>query len=211
LNQIALSIFKLLVMKNSVFTLVTLLFLFHTTVVGQKIKFGDKAPDFSVVSATGDTLQLENLKGKKVFLAFFRYASCPVCNFRMNEIIQSYDVLQAKGYVFIAVFESNNETLQGYLKETEVPFALVGDPSLVLYKKYGVEKSFWRMVGSMFNKKTKSNLKEGKVLVKGKNLKRDGNMSRIPADFIIDENGMISIAYYGKNIGDHLPLEQILE
>jgi peroxiredoxin len=129
----------------------------------------------------------------------------------MNEIIQNYDALQAKGYVFIAVFESNNETLQSYLKETEVPFPLVGDPALLLYKKYGVEKSFWRMVGSMFNKKTKSNLKEGKVLVKGRNLKRDGNMSRIPADFIIDENGIITIAYYGKNIGDHLPLEQILD
>ena len=198
-------------MKNNVFIVVTFLFLFHTTVVAQKLKVADKAPDFTVVSATGDTLRLENLKGKKVLLAFFRYASCPVCNFRMNEIIQNYDALQAKGYVFIAVFESNNETLKGYLKETEVPFPVVGDPTLLLYKKYGVEKSFWRMVGSMFNKKTKSNLKDGKLLVKGKNLKRDGNMSRIPADFIIDENGMISIAYYGKNIGDHLPLEQILD
>ncbi len=177
----------------------------------QKIKEGQVAPTFLVVDSKGDTLTIEKYKGKKVFLAFFRYASCPVCNFRMNEIIQNYDALQAKGYEFIAVFESNNETLQGYLKETEVPFPVVGDPTLVLYKKYGVEKSFWRMVGSMFNKKTKSNLKEGKVLVKGKNLKRDGNMSRIPADFIIDENGIISIAYYGKNIGDHLPLEQILD
>lgn len=197
-------------MKNILCSLAAFLFLFQTTVLGQKLKVADKAPDFSLVSATGDTLRLENFKGKKVFLAFFRYASCPVCNFRMNEIIQNYEALQGKGYVFTAVFESSNETLQGYLKETEVPFAVVGDPTLLLYKKYGVEKSFWRMVGSMFNKKTKSNLKEGKVLVNGKNLKRDGNMSRIPADFIIDENGMISIAYYGKNIGDHLPLEVIL-
>jgi len=52
--------------------------------------------------------------------------------------------------------------------------------------------------------------KEGKVLVKGKNLNRDGNMNRIPADFLIDENGKIAIAYYGKNISDHLPLETIL-
>lgn len=177
----------------------------------QKIKEGQVAPTFVVVDSKGDTINLEKHKGKKVFLAFFRYASCPVCNFRMNEIIQNYEAIQAKGYEFIAVFESNNQTLQQYLTETQVPFPIVGDPELNLYKKYGVQKSFWRMVGSMFNKKTRSNLKEGKVLVKGKNLKRDGQMSRIPADFLIDENGIVTKAYYGTNIGDHLPLEIILE
>lgn len=187
---------------------VTLSFFFLGT--AQQLKKGNNAPSFTVVDAKGETIQLENYRGKKVFLAFFRYASCPVCNFRMNEIIQNYEAIQAKGYVFIAVFESNNQTLQDYLKETEVPFSIVGDPELELYKKYGVQRSFWRMVGSMFNKKTKHDLKEGKVLVKGKNLKRDGNMSRIPADFILDENGKVTIAYYGKNISDHLPLETIL-
>lgn len=191
-------------------------FLFFITIsffslgTAQQLKKGDEAPTFTIVDAKGETIQLENYQGKKVFLAFFRYASCPVCNFRMNEIIQNYEAIQLKGYEFIAVFESSNQTLQDYLKETEVPFPIIGDPDLVLYKKYGVQKSFWRMVGSMFNKKTRSNLKEGKVLVKGKNLKRDGNMSRIPADFLIDENGVVTKAYYGTNIGDHLPLEVIL-
>lgn len=177
----------------------------------QQIKEGQVAPTFVVVDSKGDTINIEKYNRKKVFLAFFRYASCPVCNFRMNEIIQNYDAIQAKGYEFIAVFESNSTTLQQYLTETQVPFPIVGDPDLVLYKKYGVQKSFGRMVGSLFNKKTRSNLKEGKVLVKGKNLKRDGQMSRIPADFLIDENGIVTKAYYGTNIVDHLPLEIILD
>lgn len=192
------------------FILVTTCMLYSFFGFSQKIKEGQDAPAFVVVDSKGDTINLEKYKGKKVFLAFFRYASCPVCNFRMNEIIQNYDSIKAKGYEFIAVFESNNQTLQQYLTETQVPFPIVGDSELTLYKKYGVQKSFWRMVGSMFNKKTRSNLKEGKVLVKGKNLKRDGNMSRIPADFLIDENGVVTKAYYGTNIGDHLPLEVIL-
>jgi len=192
------------------FILVTTCIVHSFSAFSQKIKEGQIAPAFLVVDSKGDTINIEKLKGKKVFLAFFRYASCPVCNFRMNEIIQNYEAIQSKGYEFIAVFESNNQTLQQYLTETQVPFPIVGDPDLVLYKKYGVQKSFWRMVGSMFNKKTRSNLKEGKVLVKGKNLKRDGQMSRIPADFLIDENGVVTKAYYGTNIGDHLPLEIIL-
>lgn len=180
------------------------------SVFSQKIKEKDSAPIFQVVDSKGDTINIENYKGKKVFLTFFRYASCPVCNFRMNEIIQNYEAIQLKGYEFIAVFESTNETLQQYLIENQVPFPIIGDPDLILYKKYGVQKSFWRMVGSMFDKKTRTNLKEGKVLIKGKNLKRDGQMSRIPADFLIDENGVVTKAYYGTTIGDHLPLEIIL-
>lgn len=190
--------------------LVTTFILNSFSCFSQKIKEGQVAPTFVVVDSKGDTINIEKYKGKKVFLAFFRYASCPVCNFRMNEIIQNHDSIKAKGYEFIAVFESNNQTLQEYLTETQVPFPVVGDPDLILYKKYGVQKSFWRMVGSMFNKKTRSNLKEGKVLVKGKNLKRDGQMSRIPADFLIDENGIVIKAYYGTTIADHLPLETIL-
>jgi peroxiredoxin len=191
-----------------------LIFIFFVNSFGmnsQQLKVNENAPTFTITDSKGDSINLENYKGKKVFLAFFRYASCPVCNFRMHEIIENYEALKAKGYVFIAVFESNNETLQEYLKDNEVPFPIIGDPELVLYKKYGVKKSFWQMVGSVFNKETRSHLKQGKVYVKGKKIKRDGNMSRIPADFIIDENGKISIAYYGKNIGDHLPLEPILK
>jgi thioredoxin-dependent peroxiredoxin len=190
--------------------LIFVLFVNSFLMNSQQLEANQIAPLFTTKDSKGDSINIENYKGKKVFLAFFRYASCPVCNFRMNEIIQNYEALQSKGYVFIAVFESNNETLQEYLKDSEVPFPIIGDPELVLYKKYGVKKSFWQMIGSVFNKETKSHLKQGKVFVKGKKIKRDGTMSRIPADFIIDENGIISIAYYGKNIGDHLPLEQIL-
>lgn len=39
--------------------------------------------------------------------------------------------------------------------------------------------------------------------------KREGELARIPADFFVDEFGIIRKAYYGKNIGDHLPFEDI--
>lgn len=31
----------------------------------------------------------------------------------------------------------------------------------------------------------------------------------MPADFLINEKGYIVTAYYGKDAGDHIPLEQI--
>ncbi len=177
----------------------------------QRIKVNDKAPTFTAIDVNGTKIDLEKYKGKKVFLAFFRYASCPVCNFRMHDILENYDQIKARGYEIIAVYESTNETLNEFLKDENVPFPIIGDSELVLYKKYRVEKSFWRTIGSVFDKKVTSNKTKGKELFKGKKLKKDGNLTRIPADFILDENGIITTAYYGSDIGDHLPLDQIIK
>lgn len=177
----------------------------------QRIKVNDKAPTFTAIDVSGTKIDLEKYKDKKVFLAFFRYASCPVCNFRMHDILENYDQIKASGYEIIAVYESTNETLNEFLKDENVPFPIIGDSELVLYKKYRVEKSFWRTIGSVFDKKVTSNKSKGKELFKGKKLKKDGNLTRIPADFLIDENGIITTAYYGTDIGDHLPLDQIIK
>lgn len=37
----------------------------------------------------------------------------------------------------------------------------------------------------------------------------EGGIHRIPADFIINPHGVIAKAYYGDDIGDHLPLERV--
>ena len=37
----------------------------------------------------------------------------------------------------------------------------------------------------------------------------EGEINRIPVDFIIDTENKILHAYYGTHIGDHLPLDEI--
>ena len=36
-----------------------------------------------------------------------------------------------------------------------------------------------------------------------------GNMLTMPADFLVDEAGIIQLAHYGKDEGDHIPIEQV--
>ncbi|MBD1430009.1 thioredoxin domain-containing protein [Sphingobacterium litopenaei] len=52
-------------------------------------------------------------------------------------------------------------------------------------------------------------MKKGNKLFQRK-IKRDGSLTRLPADFIIDENGKIKAVHYGTNIEDHLPITEIL-
>jgi thioredoxin-dependent peroxiredoxin len=192
-------------------TLTIAITLLTLTTMAQKLKNKDKAPEIGVISVQGDTIKLENLKGKTVLLTFFRFAGCPVCNFRMHELMENYNQLKAKNIEVIAIFESGNETLKSYLNDSPVPFAVIGDPNLELYKKYRTDKSIFKMMSTMFKKKPKSEMKQGEALFNGKKYKQDGSMIRIPADFIIDENGIIKIAHYGKYIGDHIALETLID
>jgi thioredoxin-dependent peroxiredoxin len=197
-------------MQKSI-TLTVVITLLTLTTMAQKLKEKDKAPDFRMISAQEDTINLENLKGKTVLLAFFRFAGCPVCNFRMHELMENYESLKAKNIEVIAVFESGNETLKTYLSDNPIPFPVISDSALALYKKYSTDKSLFKVMRTMFKKKPKSEMKKGETLFKGKKYKQDGSMTRIPADFIIDEKGIIKIAHYGKFIGDHIPLETLIE
>ena len=183
--------------------------LFQNTAICQQLKVGDKAPYFEAIDTNGDTINTDQYKGQKILIAFFRYAGCPVCNFRVHELIENYDSIHSKGYKIIAIYESNNNTLRDYLTETPVPFPVIGDPKLNLYRKYGVEKSFWKMLGSAFKKQPKTAMKKGRKLF-AKKYKRDGKLTRLPADFIVDENGNLKKIHYGNNIGDHLPISEIL-
>jgi hypothetical protein len=36
-----------------------------------------------------------------------------------------------------------------------------------------------------------------------------GNLTTMPAEFLVDETGAIHTAHYGKDPGDHLPFEQV--
>jgi hypothetical protein len=36
-----------------------------------------------------------------------------------------------------------------------------------------------------------------------------GSLTTMPADFLIDESGIIQTAHYGKDEGDHLPFEEV--
>jgi hypothetical protein len=36
-----------------------------------------------------------------------------------------------------------------------------------------------------------------------------GSLTTMPADFLVDKEGVIQVAHYGNDEGDHLPFEQV--
>ncbi len=164
------------------------------------------APSFSIHNLNGEIFDLSTPRSKLLLLAFFRYASCPLCNLRVHELIKNYQGMK-DDLEIVAIFQSPTPKIQQYVGTQDIPFTVLPDPNKILYKLYGVENSWlgfakaWTLkISQVLNAVIKHKYLPGSV---------EGEIHRIPADFIIDTDNKILKAYYGKDIGDHLPLDEI--
>ena len=167
---------------------------------------GTIAPSLITTDFLGEVVNLEALRGKPVLLSFYRYASCPVCNFRMHAIIESFPQWSQQGLAVVAVFQSPKESIAQYVGRQDAPFPIVADPDMALYRRFGVES---RWLGLLSLSVTATALRAfAKGFLPGK---VDGPFHRTPADFLIDAQGSIAMAHYGRDIDDHIPLDTIAQ
>ena len=164
-----------------------------------------QAPFFTSHDLYDMTIDLKKFQGKKVLLSFYRYASCPFCNLRFHALSQKQAAWQAKGLVSIAVFQSPKASILDYAGKEPSPITIIPNPTRDLYRLYGVEGS-WKgfLTGALQLGTFASSLKQGHLPGKV-----EGEMNMVPADFMIDERGKIILAYYGKDISDHLDITEI--
>ncbi|NHJ05363.1 MAG: AhpC/TSA family protein [Candidatus Heimdallarchaeota archaeon] len=168
-----------------------------------KIREGRKAQSFTVIDLKGNSISLDDYRNKKVLLSFYRYASCPLCNLRISQIIQQYNLLKEKGLHIIAFFQSPRESMEQYVGKQNPPFPLIPDPERKIYKLYDVERSWVKYLKGGISRKMaiamKSGFKLGKI---------EGQKNLVPADFLLD-NLVVKKVYYGTSIADHIPFEEI--
>ena len=148
------------------------------------------------------------VKNKKTLLCFMRFAGCPVCNLRVHELLKNADKFEAKNIQVILVYESGKETMLEYLQNENFPFVFISDKENKLYNLYSVEKSFRKLMSGMFHGAM------GKA-ISGKKLFRkavpvESGMTRMNAEFLIDEKGKIDLAHYSDYFGDELSIQKIL-
>lgn len=173
----------------------------------ERIEKGNRAIEFIGTDYLGENIDLNNYKGKKILLSFFRGASCPFCNLRISQLINRYSEFEKQGIRIIIFFAASKEEILEYAGKQKAPFPIIPDPNLEIYKKYGVEESSLGMIRAMINP-----LKMMKVMFSGFfNMKSIKDKPIVPADFLINENQIIHRAYYGNDFGDHIAISEILE
>lgn len=186
-----------------------------------RLHIGQAAPNFNTKDVHGEKIKLSKFfkQDQKILLVFLRHAWCPVCNFRTHELIKNYDALKKKGYEVIVVYESKQKQLIDFVNDYELPYKVVADPEGKLYEIYKVERNMQKVkVNAETNTTVQETAKKGMGLYAKKEGKKysdykaedEQNSDLIPADFVLNSKGNIETVYYGKFLGDHLPIKDIL-
>jgi peroxiredoxin Q/BCP len=107
-----------------------------------RLAIGQPAPSFRATTWDGKPVSLADYQGQKLWLAFFRYASCPLCNVRVRAIYRRVDELTKSGVAVVAVFQSPGHKVREYVLEgDEPPMPILADPEMKLYEQYALERS----------------------------------------------------------------------
>jgi thioredoxin-dependent peroxiredoxin len=173
-----------------------------------KLRTHEPAPAFKVRDFRGNLINLSTYRDRNVYLAFERNARCPVCNLRVHTLLGQAAKFAGDATV-ILVYESTTEKMKEYLGDKEYPFHFVCDPDRRLYNLYAVERSWSKLMRSMFNGILKKVAAGNKLF--DKPMSQDGHAHSIPAEFIIDGRGRLAVARYGRFVGDHIPVSELLK
>lgn len=142
--------------------------------------------------------------GRRTLLCFFRDAACPFCNLRVYELTARHRDLAASGLDIVAVFTSDLPAVQRFVARHSRPFRIVSDPSISAHETYGIESSIWgKYKGILMRLPTAL---RGLRIVGLAGLRTTNLM---PADFLVNENGYIVDAWYGRDAGDRIPFDRV--
>jgi peroxiredoxin Q/BCP len=118
---------------------------------------GDTAPDFSLPSATGETIALKSLRGKQVVLYFYPKDDTPGCTKEACGFRDAIAKIEKANTVILGVSTNDLISHQKFTKKYGLPFTLLSDENAAVSKAYGVYKeksmygrTYWGIERSTF-------------------------------------------------------------
>lgn len=173
------------------------------------LEAGQTAPDFDVTDMQGQPVRLADYRGRPLLLAFHRFAACPLCNLRTDQLLQYASIWQARGLAMLVFYQSTPETLEKYMQRRKPPFTVIADPDKAIYDLYGVRSSLLRAMAAAgpWHPKALAAMSRGYLPHMGGT---GEDNALLPADFLVNPDGTIHTAHYGKTSADHLPVRGVV-
>lgn len=143
-----------------------------------RLAVGDKAPDFSLPDADGNTVALSDFAGRKVIVYFYPAASTPGCTKQACDFRDSLAELKEAGLDVVGISPDKPEKLAKFRDAEGLTFPLLSDPDKKVLTAWGAfgEKSMY-----------------GKTV-----------QGVIRSTFLVDENGVIEVAQYNVKATGHV-------
>ena len=141
------------------------------------IKEGAKAPDFTLEDQNGLSVSLNSFEGQKVLLWFYPKASTPGWTIEGQELRDEFQNFQKKNTIILGISADSVTRQKNFCTKQEFPYQLLSDPdkeTIRAYKAIGMK--------NMYGKEYEGILR---------------------ISYLIDESGMIEIAYPKVNPKEH--------
>jgi peroxiredoxin Q/BCP len=139
---------------------------------------GDPAPGFALTSDTGDTVSLDQLRGRRVIVYFYPAAMTPGCTKQACDFTDSLDSLKAHGYEVLGISPDSPSKLAKFRERDSLTITLLSDPDKAVMKAYGAYG-----LKSLYGKEV-----EGVIR----------------STFVVDEEGRIEVAQYNVKATGHV-------
>jgi peroxiredoxin len=150
-----------------------------------QLQRGDAAPKFSLPTADGDVVSLDDLRGTKAILYFYPAAMSAGCTREACDFRDNLGSLQAAGYAVLGISPDEPEKLVEFRERESLTYPLLADRSGDVHTSYGA-----------WGEKTA----DGKTVT-----------GPIRSTFVIDGDGRVDVAMYNvQPLGHVKELRRIL-
>lgn len=102
------------------------------------LKQGDIAPAINSTDQNGNSITLDQFKGKKVVLYFYPKDMTPGCTAQSCNLTDNYEKLQKEGYEVLGVSCDSAKRHQKFIEKYNLAFSLVSDEEKKVVEDYGV-------------------------------------------------------------------------
>ncbi len=139
---------------------------------------GDPAPDFTLTDDRGESVRLRDLRGQKVIVYVYPAALTPGCTKQACDFSDNLESLTGQGYAVVGISPDKPEKLARFRAKEHLTITLLSDP----------DKDVLREWGAFGEKKLYGRIVEGVIR----------------STFVIDENGVLTHAWYNVRATGHV-------
>src|SRR5438034_6891117 len=112
------------------------------------LQVGDQAPPFTAEAHTGQSISLQEFRGKQaVVLFFYPQDGTPVCTTEACAFRDAYLDFVEAGTVVIGVSGDSLERHRAFAEQRKLPYLLVSDADGAIRKAFGVPKTLGILPG----------------------------------------------------------------
>ena len=169
-----------------------------------KIKKGDTL-DIELPTSEGKIFNLNETKGKKVLLTFYRIASCSLCNLRVSQITKRWNEF-GSNFQHVSIWHAPEDFLKKNMDRHNIPFIALADKDYKYFNKYDVERSIGKTLLAFIYRLPSFLLAVLKGFIP---FQLKGYMDIVITDVLIDESGKVVDVQYGRDIGHHYNFDKI--